>query len=408
MNEIAVDAAPEFPILRTCPFSVPETYRKLDEAGGRVHQVRMSDGRRAWLITKNEDARAVLSDARFSSEKLRPGFPELSPGGLKALTYFSPFLVNMDGPEHSQARRAVLGEFSVRKINAMKPRIQRIVDTAIDRMLEQPDRPVDLVAHLAGPVPTLVLEAFLGVPADDLDAIERNTGKMLREARTEDDQRAAAEALHAHLDRVIAAKEESPADDFLSRQIDRSRREHGGVADRFELASLVQLLQIAGHASSAAMISLSVLTLLANPEQLNELTTDPARTPAVVEELLRFLSITDTGPLRLALEDVEIGGVRIRAGDGVMIPTLPANRDADAFPDPDRFDIGRASGTRHVAFGYGAHQCLGQNIVRTELQVILDRLFHRVPELRLAAEPDALPYKYFGQFFGPVELPVTW
>ncbi len=408
MSEITAESVPEFPILRTCPFSVPETYRELEGTGGRIHRVRMSDGRPAWLVTKHDDARAVLSDARFSSEKLRPGFPELSPGGLKALTYFSPFLVNMDGPEHAQARRAVLGEFSVRRINAMRPRIRRIVDAAIDRMLEQPGRPVDLAAHLSQPVPPLVLSAFLGVPAEDLDAIERNTGKMLHEARTEDEQRAAAEALHAHLDLVIAAKEENPGDDFLSRQIDRSRREHGDAADRFELASLVQLLQIAGHASSAAMISLSVLTLLSEPEQLKQLTADPSRTPAAAEELLRFLSITDTGPLRLALEDVEIGGVRIRAGDGVLIPTLPANRDAGAFPDPDRFDIGRLPGTRHVAFGYGAHQCLGQNLVRAELQVVLDRLFHRIPDLRLATAPEALPYKYFGQFFGPVELPVTW
>jgi cytochrome P450 len=168
------------------------------------------------------------------------------------------------------------------------------------------------------------------------------------------------------------------------------------------------LLQIAGHASSAAMISLSVLTLLSDPEQLKELAADPDRTPAAVEELLRFLSITDTGPLRMALEDVEIGGVRIRAGDGVIIPTLPANRDADAFPDPDRFDIGRTPDTRHVAFGYGAHQCLGQNLVRAELQILLDRLFSRVPDLRLAVDPGALPFKYFGQFFGPSELPVTW
>ncbi|WP_424184803.1 cytochrome P450 [Actinokineospora sp. G85] len=372
-----------------------------------MNQVRMSDGRLAWLVRGNADARAVLSDPRFSSEKLRPGFPELSPGGLKALTYFAPFLVNMDGPQHAKARRAVLGEFSARKVAAAEPEIQRIVDAAVDDVLAAP-RPADLVSLLAFPVPTRVLEVFLGVAAEDLETVERNTGRMLREAKTEQDQRAAAAALHAHLDTIIAAKEDNPGDDLLSRQIERSRQENGGVVDRFELASLVQLLQIAGHASSAAMISLSVLTLLSHPDQLARLTADPTRMPGAVEELLRFLSITDTGPLRLALEDVEVGGALIRSGDGVLIPTLPANRDADAFPDPDTLDVSRVPSTRHVAFGFGAHQCLGQNLVRAELRIVLATLFRRLPGLRLAGGVDEVPFKYSGQFFGPTQLPVTW
>jgi cytochrome P450 len=156
------------------------------------------------------------------------------------------------------------------------------------------------------------------------------------------------------------------------------------------------------------MISLSVLTLLSNPDQLERITGDPARLAAAVEELLRYLSITDTGPLRLALEDVEVGGTLIRSGDSVLIPTLPANRDADAFPDPDRLDVTRAPSTRHVAFGYGAHQCLGQNLVRAELRIVLGTLVRRIPGLRLATGVDEVPFKYFGQFFGPTRLPVTW
>lgn len=407
MNNPVAEETPAFPILRTCPFNLPDTYQEL-EGKARVNRVVMSDGRPAWLVRKNEDARAVLSDARFSSEKLRPGFPELSPGGLRALTYFAPFLVNMDGPEHSRARRAVLGEFSVRSVAALEPCILQIVDDAVDGVLAARRRPVDLVAQLSFPVPTRVLEVFVGVAAADLESVERSTEKMLREAKTEEEQREAAAALHAHLAEIIVAKEDNLGDDLLSRQIERSRQENGGACDRFELASLVQLLQIAGHASSAAMISLSVLTLLSNPLQLKQITNNPTRTPAAVEELLRYLSITDTGPLRLALEDVEVGGTLIRAGDSVLIPTLPANRDADAFPDPDTFDVSRTPSTRHLAFGYGPHQCLGQNLVRAELRIVLDTLFRRIPGIQLATGVDAVPFKYFGQFFGPTELPVTW
>lgn len=406
VNETAADEAPVFPILRECPFSLPATYQRLKQEK-RVNQVRMADGRLAWLITKNEDARAVLLDQRFSSQKLLPGFPELAPGGLKKLTYFAPFLVNTDGEEHAKARRAVINEFSVRRIAAMKPRIQRAVDTVIDSVIAQPTRPVDLVKHLAFPIPSLVLQEFMGIPAAELDTIEYNTEQLLRVAKTKEEQDAAAEILHKHIDAIIAAKEDDLGDDLLSRQILKQREEKGKV-DRFELASLVQLLQVAGHASSACMISLGTYTLLTNPDQLNVILEDPEKSSAAIEELLRYLSITDAGPLRLAVEDVEIGGAQIKAGDGVIIPTLPANRDEETFPDPDVFDVHRVPSTRHIAFGFGPHQCLGQNLVRAELQVTFDTLFRRLPGLRIDGDADAVEFRYHSLFFGPVELPVTW
>ncbi|MFD5543242.1 cytochrome P450, partial [Streptomyces sp. NPDC127079] len=179
-----------------------------------------------------------------------------------------------------------------------------------------------------------------------------------------------------------------------------------GELERGELLSLAMILLVAGHETTANMISLGTFTLLRNPERLAELRADPTLMPAAVEELMRVLSITD-GLLRVALEDIEVAGTTIREGDGVLFATSVINRDESVYDDPDTLDWHRPA-RHHVGFGFGIHQCLGQNLARAELEIALTSLLERLPDLRLAAPPETIPFKPGDTIQGMLELPVTW
>jgi cytochrome P450 len=169
-------------------------------------------------------------------------------------------------------------------------------------------------------------------------------------------------------------------------------------------------LLIAGHETTANMIGLGVLALLQYPEQLAVLrdAVDPKIVANAVEELLRYLSIIQNGQRRVAIEDIEIAGEVIRAGEGIIIDLAPANWDAKAFAEPERLYLHRSGAGQHVAFGYGRHQCVGQQLARAELQIVYHTLLRRIPTLALAAPIDDIPFKHDRLAYGVYELPVTW
>ncbi|MHA6804460.1 cytochrome P450 [Salinifilum ghardaiensis] len=385
------------PITRSCPYAPPAEHRRLQQEEPIAH-VTLPSGESAWALTRHADVRTVLTDPRFSSDRRHPGFPRLLPG-QRIDPQFTPSLLGMDPPEHGPARRAVLGEFTVRRMAALRPRIQEIVDEHIDAVLAGP-RPADLVSALSLPVPSLVICELLGVPYDDHEFFQARSSRLLSRAVTPDDRAQALSELLDYLGDLIAVKEQAPADDLLSRQL-------AGSEDREQLKSLAFLLLVAGHETTANMISLGAMTLLDHPEDLRALREDPSRIPPAVEELLRYFTIAEAAIARVAVEDVEVGGVVIRAGEGVLALANTANRDPDAFADADELDIARGA-RNHLAFGFGAHQCLGQNLARAELEIVLETLFRRIPGLRPAVAPDALPFKDDATVYGIHEFPVTW
>ncbi|MBB5158119.1 cytochrome P450 [Saccharopolyspora phatthalungensis] len=401
MLDPAVDPA-AYPKVRTCPFAHEPEYARL-RAEAPITKVPMAGGGTAWLVTRHDLVRQVLGDPRMSSDRRRPGFPRLS-ANQRPIPSVAPLLVGMDPPEHTEARRAVLAEFTVRRIEKMRPRIQQIVDGCIDDMLAETG-PVDLVRALSLPVPSLVICELLGVPYADHDFFQERSSLMLRKSTPVEQRAHAVEELQSYLDRLVTGKEREITDDLLGRQI-RKQREIGEV-DHHALVALAFLLLIAGHETTANMISLGTLALLVNPQLLAEIVADPTKTPSAVEELLRYFTIVEAATSRVALEDVEIGGVLIRAGEGVVALGTSANRDPDAFDQPEEIDINR-SARRHVAFGFGPHQCLGQNLARLELQIVFDTLFRRLPGLRLDAAIDDLPFKSDANVYGIYEMPVTW
>lgn len=391
------------PAQRTCPFSPPEEYRQLREEAP-ISRVGMPDGSTAWALARHEDIRTMLADPRFSSDRTNPGFPELTKGQRRVFTGFRPSLIGMDPPEHSAARREVVGEFTVRRMQALQPRIQEIVDEHIDAMLAGP-RPTDLVQALSLPVPSLVICELLGVPYRDHEFFQSRSSQLLNRTTSVEERQSALDGLLGYLDELVAAKERQPADDLLSRQI-RKKRE-AGPDGRSDVVRLASLLLIAGHETTANMISLGTLALLENPSDASALRADPGKTLGAVEELLRYFTIAELVTSRVATEDVELHGVLIRAGEGVVTLGNSANRDPDVFEHADVLDIGRGA-RNHVAFGFGAHQCLGQNLARMELQIVFDTLLRRVPGLMLTAPVDDLQFKDDSTIYGIHELPVTW
>ncbi|KOU03533.1 cytochrome P450 [Streptomyces ardesiacus] len=394
-------AAPvAFPQDRTCPYHPPAAYAPL-RATRPLTRVTLFDGRQAWLVTGHTAARRLLADQRLSSDRSRDGFPVTS-ARLAGVRDRKAALVGVDDPEHRTQRRMVLPEFTLRRAAALRPHIRRIVGERLDTMIAG-GPPADLVSAFALPVPSMVICALLGVPYADHEFFEEQSRRLLRgplPADTVD----ARDRLEAYLGELIDRKRKEPGDGLLDDLVRRQRNE--GRTDREQLVAFAVVLLVAGHETTANMISLGTYTLLTNPGRLAELRAEPGLLPDAVEELMRVLSIAD-GLLRMAVEDIEVDGQIIRAGEGVVFSTSVINRDESVYPDPDALDWHRPA-RHHVAFGFGIHQCLGQNLARAELEIALHALFERLPTLRLAAPADEIPFKPGDTVQGMLELPVTW
>ncbi|MFJ8314019.1 MULTISPECIES: cytochrome P450 [unclassified Streptomyces] len=394
--------APAFPADRTCPYQLPEMYSRLRDEPDSLHPVTLYDGRRAWIVSGHEVARSLLADPRISSDRTRAEFPATSPL-FEAIREQPQAFIGMDPPEHDSQRRMLISEFTVKRIKGMRTDIERIVNGFIDDMLAA-GPPVDLVSRLSLPVPSLVICRLLGVPYGDHDFFQ-DASKRLVQATDADGAAAARDELRNYLDSLITQMQTQPGPGLLSTLV--TEQLAGGGIDREELISTALLLLVAGHETTASMTSLSVITLLEHPEQHAALRADPSLVPGAVEELLRYLAIADFAGGRFATADIEIDGQVIRAGDGVIVTNSIANRDGSVFEDPDTFDVHR-SARHHISFGYGVHQCLGQNLARLELEVLITTLFERIPTLRLAVPVEQLTLRPGTTIQGVNELPVTW
>ncbi|MFJ6216217.1 cytochrome P450 [Streptomyces sp. NPDC092296] len=392
--------APDFPMTRGCPYHPPAGYESL-RSKGPLARVRLYDGRPAWVVTGYAETRQLLVDPRLSSDRTRPDFPVLVPRMAAAkLTA----LVGMDPPEHDIQRRMLIPSFTVKRVNTLRPAIRRIVTEKIDALLADGRRSADLVPAFALPVPSTVICELLGVPYADHEFFELQTSRMVQATSTAEEAAAASAALVGYFDDLIARKEAEPGEGLLDELI--ADRLATGQLGRTELASIAMFMLVAGHETTANMIGLSILSLLEHPAQLAALRADEGIASSAVEELLRFLSVADELQ-RVAAADIEIGGVVVKEGDGVYLPNAAANRSPEVFEDPDTLDVRRGS-RGHLAFGYGIHQCIGQNLARAELEIALYELARRIPTLRLAEPIEALGVKPGGSVQGVFRLPVTW
>ncbi|GGZ39643.1 cytochrome P450 [Streptomyces poonensis] len=394
------EPVPSFPQDRTCPYQPPKAYTEW-RGDAPLTQVTLFDGRPAWLITGHAEGRALLADPRLSSDWGHPAFPVVVRRTEDRAGLAFP-LIGVDDPLHARQRRMLIPSFGVKRMNAIRPRLQSLVDRLVDDMLAK--GPVaDLVSAFALPVPSMAICELLGVPYDDHDFFEESSRNFVGAATSAEADAAFAE-LYKYLHGLVVKKQAEPQDGLLDDLIAR-QLEEGGL-DHNEVVMIAFVLLVAGHETTVNAISLGALALMQHPEQIEVLLEDPGAVSRVVDELLRFTSVSDY-MVRMAKEDIEVGGTTIKAGDAVVVSITLMNRDAKAYEDPDVFDA-RRHARHHVGFGHGIHQCLGQNLARAELEIALSTLFTRIPGLRPAVPLDEVPIKAGHDAQGPVELPVTW
>jgi cytochrome P450 len=345
-----------------------------------------------WMITRHADVREVLGSRHTSNSFERSGSAIAQPG----------FLLSLDPPDHTRIRRMLTREFSVKRMNALRPRVEEIVTTSLDDMVAA-GPPADLMQAFALPVPSLVICELLGVPYEDRADFQRRSDVLMDPAAGPDRQRDNNREMNEYMTELVARHRKDPGEDILGMLI----KEHREDVSDDELVGIGNILLIAGHETTANTIGLGTLLLTQHPEQLALVRDDPTVLRTAVEEILRFLSIVQSGSPRVVTEDITIGGQAIAAGEMVVVALPSANRDTDFLPDADVFDVRRAPGP-HLTFGHGIHQCLGQQLARMEMSVAFPALLNRLPDLRIAAQVSDLTFRSNGPVNGVRTLPVAW
>ncbi|OBH61938.1 cytochrome [Mycobacterium intracellulare] len=402
----------DMPIERERLLDPPLAYDQLREEQP-ITRVRFPSGRIGWLVTRFEEGSLVFSDPRLSSQRPRHDVAkedDVDPDDNDSAEALPPTFNSMDAPDHGAYRRLLSGRFTPKSVQAnLQPYIDTIVTEHLDRIetLGGSGVPVDLIQHLALPIPCLVICELLGVPYEDRDKFHHATEVMMDTSKRRAERDTGAHWLMEYITKLVADKRADPRSEGLLAELIRKSEDDGSILSDEDVIAIGVLLLFAGHDTTMAMIGLSALTLLTHPVQRRDLAEHPEKIGVAVEELLRYLTIVQFGLGRTAKEDLEIAGQAIAKGDLVVVAMPAANRDPRAFDNPDEPDFDRKM-TRHLAFGYGVHQCLGQNIARAELKTILPQLFQRFPGLKLATPLDEVEMDTYGTNYGVKKMLVTW
>ncbi|MFE0700322.1 cytochrome P450 [Streptomyces sp. NPDC058872] len=372
-------------------------YAKLRESGP-VHEVRMPDGFRFWLVVGHDEGRAALADPRLAKSPsvigVRPSEEDI----------IGVHLLSADAPDHTRLRRLVTAEFTGRRAEGLRPRIERLTHELADAM--EPAGRADLVDAYAFPLPVTVICELLGVPTEDRETF-RGWSNELVSPTDEQSMTDAMVGLAGYLDALIEDKRcAGPAEDLLSGLI-ATRAEDGDRLSATELRAMAYLLLLAGHETTVNLISNTVRNLLIHPEQLAALRADPELLDGAIEESLRYEGPVETSTVRFTREAVTVGDTVIPAGQNVLVGIGALARDPGRFPEPDRFDIRRDT-RGHLAFGHGIHYCLGAPLARLEGRIALRTLLERFPRLEL--DPGGAPWEWLPGLLmrGVRHLPVRW
>ena len=365
---------------------------------------------RIWYLTRYEDALLVLKDKRFAKDYRNAMTSQQATEYQSSaqMSFALTTLLNVDPPDHTRLRTLVSKAFTPRRINQLTGRIQEIADSLIDDMIAQ--KATDLIDAYAFPLPIQVISDMLGVPKADHDKIRgwSNTIIALQTANADVDQSETMASMMAfvnYINIMCDERRESPGDDLVSALI--AAEEAGDKLNQLELTSMIFLLIVAGHETTVNLIGNGMWALLLNPDQKAKLQAEPALVETAVEEILRYQSPVETSTRSYATEDIEIGGQLIRKGEMVVAVLGSANRDGQAFPDEDTFDIARGD-NRHIAFGHGLHYCLGAPLARVEGKIAINTLLRRLPTLELACDPEELQWGSSILVRGLRQFPVKW
>lgn len=363
---------------------------------GPVRRIHVPGSGDAWLVLTREAVRSALTDPRLRNDIRHSATWETDGGHAIGRN-----MLQSDPPHHTRLRRLVADHFTPGRIAGLRPRI----DAVARKLLAELPRPgaADLVSGYALPLPVTVICDLLGVPVADRTAFHAWSNELVMPT-DEETAAASAAALAGHLTELIAERTRTPDDSLLAALATTAGPPDAGLTPE-ELLGMAFLLLAAGHETTVNLISATVHSLLTHPDQLTLLRADPALTGGAIEESLRFNSPVHAGAFRFAAEPLELAGTRVAAGDAVLVSLAAASRDPLAFPDPDRFDITRRP-QGHLAFGHGAHHCLGAPLARTEAAIALRLLLDRHPALAFATDPATLTWRTSTLLRGLTALPV--
>lgn len=393
-------AVRSYPPPRRSATDIPDEYAQLRSEAPAADVV-MPSGDGAYLFSRYDDVRTVLSDARCSrAATVLPESPRLT-----AVPFDAGGLFTMDPPEHTRLRSLVSSAFTVRRVDLLRPRIQELADGLLERMAGQ-GGPVDLNEAFAFPYPVAVICELLGVPFEDRELFRGWSDAILSlTAHTPEQMLERKLALVAYLQQLVEDKRRRPGDDLLSALV--LVRDEDGPLTEHELITMAMTLLIAGHETTVGVLGTSVFTLLRHAGGMGLVPEAPEALSTLVEELLRINPIGDGGPLRVTTAEIQVAGRTVPAGSAVIGAICSANRDEHRFPGADRFDPGRR-GAPHLAFGHGPHYCLGAPLARAELQIALSSLARRFPGLRLDVPVDEVRM-HTGLLVNRLKsLPVNW
>jgi len=344
-----------------------------------------------WILTRYDDIVKIYKDPRVSSDRVSYLSKKLCPAEREtlapSLSILSDWIVFVDPPKHTRLRQLVSKAFGLRRIAELRPRVERLVDTLLEPIVGVGD--FDLIADFAYPLPVTVIAELIGVPHEDNDLLNRwskEIALVIVSALDVDDRHSRSQQalleFSDYLREVLERRRIVPGDDLISTLI--AAKEDGVQLSDEEIIAACSMILFAGHETTTNLIANGVLALLRNPDQLTKLNHDPSLIPSAVEECLRF-DCPAKAITRIAGEELEVGGKRIEKGQRMLLVQGAGNRDPDVFPDPDHFDITRDPNP-HLAFARGPHFCLGAPLARLEMEVVLERLFRRLPTLRITTE----------------------
>lgn len=380
------------------------TYNRLRETAP-VCRVQIGRGKFAWLVTRYDDVLAALKDTRFTKD--RESLPAAKQPWMP--TVLRPLAKNMldsDPPDHTRLRALVQKAFTPLMSEALRKRIEELTDQFLDEALRK--RKFDLLSEYALPLPTTIIAELVGVPAEDRHRFHRWSAKVVSLSPTAGPEMLfsipAVLAFLKYIQQQIRNRRTSSGTDLLSALI--AAEEAGDKLSEDELVAMIFLLLIAGHETTVNLIGNGTLALLENPQQLSELLSSPQMLKSAIEEMLRYYSPVELATERWAREDVLVAGALIPKGELVFLGIGSANRDPAQFPEPHVFNIDR-SPNRHLAFGHGAHYCLGAPLARLEAEIAFATLMRRLPRLVMAISRDSLRWRKGFLLRGLERLPLV-
>jgi cytochrome P450 len=380
---------------------------------GPVHQVVWAHGAKVWLITGYDEVRSLVNDPRVSKDGHRanelfarhsgaPAEPErVDSVSQRFDDELSSHLLNSDPPRHSRLRTLVSKAFTPQRVERLRPRVEEVVERLLDGFGTRNE--VDLITDFAIGLPITIICDLCGIPEADRADFRELSLKLVGAGQDPDEVVQASKKMTAYAEALIDAKRAAPADDMISELVRVS--DGADHLTQGELIGMIFMLSVAGHIGTTYSIAGAVANLLTHPDQLSRLLADPALLPAAVDELLRYDGPSGVGTFRFSTAEIPIAGTVIPAGEILALSWHSANRDSNHFTDADRLDLGRRP-TGSLAFGHGVHYCIAVPLAKMQIEIALQRLFGRYPQLHLAVEPEQLRWNSSALLRGLVALPV--